>query len=75
MTGFDAARVEDEAVVEAGFGRGMTLCLRLYVGSGTVSGVSTGGGEAVGINICAKCGLGRRKLGRQRGCKSRCAGC
>lgn len=34
----------------------MTVCLRLYDGSGAVSGVSTGGGEAV---VCAKSGSGK----------------
>jgi hypothetical protein len=60
-------------VVEAGFGRGMTLCLRPYVGAGTVSGVSTGEGEAVGINICAKSGSGKAQA--YEGVKSICVGC
>lgn len=79
-SGFDAElvpeSVEDEELVEGSLGRGVTACGRPCVGFGFDSGVGAGGGEAVGVNICAKSGPGSLGvgLGDSDGVKRRCAG-
>ena len=65
--------VEDEELMEANLGRGVTPGVRPCVGS--AFGVDTGGGEAVGVNICAKSGPGSFGVGSgdSDGVKSRSA--